>query len=219
MENLFQHQATLAAFLVFFVPGFLMIQVYELMVPSPRRDFSKSVFEAVAYSAVNLGAFSPVIYLMRSGFFSPFWYWVCVTIILVFAPIAWSAIFLWARKSEWFRKVFPHPILCPWDYVFGQKQWSWIIVHLNGRKIGGLFGSKSFASSYPAEPQIYLQEVWELDERERFIKRIDQSKGMLFFAKDIVAIELFQYDKEGEATCQRETAENSRSATAANQAI
>jgi hypothetical protein len=121
MEKLFEQQATMAFFLLFFVPGFLMIQVYDLLVPSPRRDFSKSLFEAVAYSAVNFGVFSPLIYLMRSGFFAPFWYWVCVTMILVVAPVVWSVLFLCARKSKWFRKYFLHPILCPWDYVFAKR--------------------------------------------------------------------------------------------------
>jgi hypothetical protein len=74
-----------------------------------------------------------------------------------------------------------------------------------------VFGSNSFASSDPAEPQIYLEEVWQLDEQERFIKKVDQSEGILFFAKDIVAVELFRYHKEEEATCQTKTAENSLS--------
>ena len=137
--------------------------------------------------------------------------------ILVVAPVAWSLLFVCARKSEWFGRYFHHPILCPWDYVFGKKEWYWIIVHLSGRKIGGVFGSNSFASSDPAEPQIYLEEVWQLDEHERFIKKVDQSKGMLFFAKDIVAVELFRYHKEGDAACQTKTAENSPSVTAGNQ--
>jgi hypothetical protein len=47
MEKLFEQQARLALFLLVFVPGFLMIQVYDLLVPSPRRDFSKNLFEAI----------------------------------------------------------------------------------------------------------------------------------------------------------------------------
>lgn len=57
MEKLFEQQATLILFLGFFVPGFLMIRIYDLLVPTERRDFSKSVFDAVAYSAVNFVAF------------------------------------------------------------------------------------------------------------------------------------------------------------------
>src|SRR5690349_14367951 len=107
MEKLFEQQETLALFLLFFVPGFLMIQVYDLLVPSERRDFSKSIFEAVAYSAVNLGAFTPLIYLMRSGFLPPLWYWICVTVILVVGPILWGILFYYARRSRWFGKYFP----------------------------------------------------------------------------------------------------------------
>jgi hypothetical protein len=94
-----------------------------------------------------------------------------------------------------------------------KRHWHWIIVHLNGRKVGGVFGSNSFASSDPAEPQIYLEEVWELDEHERFIKKIDQSEGMLLFAKDIVAVEFFRYHEGGEATCQTKTVREGPSPT------
>ena len=61
-------------------------------------------------------------------------------------------------------------ILCgkPWDYVFSRRQAYWVIVHLrDGRKIGGRFDRKSFASSYPADEQIYIEEVWRLDEDGR----------------------------------------------------
>lgn len=197
MEKLFEGQETLALFLIFFVPGFLMIKAYDLLVPSERRDFSKGVFEAVAYSAVNLAAFTPLIYLMRTGFFSPFWYWVWATVVLIVGPVVWALLFFRVRRSKWLTRQFPHPILRPWDYVFGQRECYWVIVHLKDRKIGGLFGPDSFASSDPAEPQIYLEELWALDANERFLHKIERSKGIIFFAKDIVAVELFSYNNGG----------------------
>ena len=42
MEKLFDNQAAFALFLVFFVPGFISLKVYDLFIPSERRDFSKS---------------------------------------------------------------------------------------------------------------------------------------------------------------------------------
>ena len=34
-------------FLIFFIPGFISLKVYDLFIPSERRDFSKSFFEAL----------------------------------------------------------------------------------------------------------------------------------------------------------------------------
>jgi hypothetical protein len=38
---------------VFFLPGFISMKVYDLMAPGERRDFSKSLFEAISYSTLN----------------------------------------------------------------------------------------------------------------------------------------------------------------------
>jgi len=35
----------LVLFLVFFIPGFISIRVYDSLVPSERRDLSKSLFD------------------------------------------------------------------------------------------------------------------------------------------------------------------------------
>ena len=60
-----------------------------------------------------------------------------------------------------FKKKAPHPIKMPWDFVFKQRQWYWVIVELkDGTKVGGKYAEHSFTSSYPAPEQIYLEEKW-----------------------------------------------------------
>jgi len=207
MEKLFEQQATLILFLGFFVPGFLMIRIYDLLVPTERRDFSKSVFDAVAYSAVNFVAFSPLVSWMNAGSHPPpLVYGFVSLVIFILAPIGWPVLLFSIRKAEWFSKRFSHPILRPWDYFFSKREPCWVIVHLKDQKVGGFYGKDSFASSDPAEPQLYLEEVWALDKECRFTHRIDQSKGMIFFAKDIVALEFFNPHKESTDIICRTTA-------------
>jgi len=60
----------LTLFLVFVLPGFISIKVYDLMVPGERRDFSKSLLEAISYSTLNFGALFWLIALIRrDGFY------------------------------------------------------------------------------------------------------------------------------------------------------
>ena len=95
--------------------------------------------------------------------------------IMVGVSACWPFLFL--RLSTWrpIAKHLLHPIRKPWDYVFGKREPFWIIVHLqNGQKIGGRFGIGSFASSDPAHEQIYLEEVWVLDERGRFVSPVER---------------------------------------------
>ena len=87
-----------------------------------------------------------------------------------------------------------HPLKRPWDYVFDQRKRYWIIVHLqNGVKLGGLYGENSFASSFPAEEQIYLEKAYDLDPEGNFLKEIDRSEGMVILGKDMLMLELYGF--------------------------
>jgi len=143
----------LTLFLVFFVPGFISIKVYDLMVPGDPRDVSKSVFEAISYSTLNFAAlFWLIIFVQQENFYQThrFVYSLSVAAIMIVVPACWPLLFL--KLSTWRRisKHFVQPIRKPWDYVFGKRDPFWVIVHLrNGQKIGGRFDTDSFASSDP----------------------------------------------------------------------
>lgn len=186
----------LVLFLVFFIPGFISIRIYDLLVPSERRDFSKSLFEAIGYSSLNFAALFWLIIPIHSGNFyvhHKLWYFIFLLLIICVIPIFWPILFL--KLSTWkpISKYIVHPIQKPWDYVFGKREAFWIIIHLKDRrKIGGKFGTNSFSSSYPSEEQIYLEEVWKLDENGKFIGPIERSKGIIILGKEILSIEFFK---------------------------
>jgi len=178
-----------------------MIKVWDQIVPSgARRDSSKAIFEAVAYSAINLGFFMPLIVAMRSGKMGPVLYFVALFVILLGAPALWPFLLRKLLSSRWMTKYGLHPDEQPWDFVFGQHEPFWIIVHLRDlRRIGGRFADNSFASSNPAEPQIYLEQVWKLDENGHFSEPVERSRGIVVLSKEILAVEFFSYNEEGES--------------------
>ncbi len=188
----------LALFLIVFVPGFVSLKVYDLLIPGERRDFSKSLFEVIGYSALNFAILSWLIILIHSKDFyghHRLLYFGSLFLILFIFPILWPFVYL--KLSSWnaFAKRFIHPIPKPWDYVFGKRQRFWIIVHLKDRRrIGGRYDTNSFASSYPANEQIYLEEVWELGEKGNFVKPVERSKGMVILGDEIVAVEFFEFN-------------------------
>ncbi len=185
----------LLLFLVFFIPGFISIKVYDLLVPGEPRDFSKSLFDAVAYSSLNFAVLFPLIFFMlTSDFYTTHavWFYLFSNLILFIFPIIWPVVILKLLSFPFLAKYIRNPIPTPWDYVFGQRRPYWVIIHLkNGKKIGGKFDRKSYASSYPIEEQVYLEEVWELDENQRFIKVIDRTGGMIIFKEEVLSVELF----------------------------
>lgn len=183
-------------FLAFFVPGFISIKVYDLIIPSERRDFSKAVFDAVAFSAINFAVLAWLIVLINSENFYQshlFLYYVLLTVILFIAPMIWPIIFVNIRKIPFLAKHTVHPIERPWDFVFQKKEAYWIIVHLkNGTKIAGKFDQDSFASSSPSKEQIYIEQVWKIDDDGEFIKPIERSKGILIVSDEIIGLEFYQ---------------------------
>jgi hypothetical protein len=186
----------LALFLIFFLPGFISMKVYDLMVPAEPRDFTKSLFEAISYSTLNFAAlFWLIAAIQRNDFYHQHFvlYWLSFVAIMVVVPVCWPFAFL--RLSSWrpVGKHFVHPIQKPWDYVFGKRVPFWIIIHLkNGEKIGGFFGPESFASSNPADEQIYLEEVWVLDETNSFLSPVENSRGIIIMNDEIRAVEFFE---------------------------
>lgn len=186
---------TLRLVLIFFVPGFVSMRVHDLYVPSERRDFSKSLMEAVSFSCINFAIFYWAIVAIHSeGFPSehPVWYYLSSVAILFVAPIFWPILYSWTMGLPFFRRRTIHPIPKPWDYLFSQGDSFWEIVHMkDGRRIGGRYDTRSFASSYPAEEQIYLEEVWHLDKKGRFKERVESTQGLIISKADFEAIEFF----------------------------
>ena len=85
-----------------------------------------------------------------------------------------------------------NPIPKAWDYVFLKRETFWIIVHTkDGRQIGGKYDTDSYVTTYPIEEQIYLEEVWELDDKNKFLKPIDRSAGIIISKEEISFLELF----------------------------
>jgi len=108
-------------------------------------------------------------------------------------PVLWASAFVWLRKQKFFKKYAPHPILKPWDRVFGSVQSYWIVIELNGGEIiGGMYDTKSFAPSYPAEEQLYLQQLWEIGENDEFVRPLERSHGAIISASAIKFIRFYR---------------------------
>ena len=120
-------------------------------------------------------------------------YALSIVLIMVVVPACWPFAFL--KLSSWrpIARHLVHPIRKPWDYVFGKREPFWVIVHLhNGQRIGGRFDVQSFASSDPADEQIYLEAVWVLDEQGRFLRPVERSRGIIIMKDEIRAVEFFE---------------------------
>ncbi len=187
----------LLTFVILILPGFISLKVWDAIVPSHRRDFSKAALEVLGYSALNFGALSWIIVPMQFLGWTPphpMIYFILLFVVLFVAPAAWPFLVLEVRSSRRMGRWMFDPVPGPWDKVFGQREPFWVVIHLqDGRRIGGRYGTDSFASHYPEEPSLYLEEVWILTKDGRFDKPIERSGGIIVLGGEIQLVELFKY--------------------------
>ncbi len=152
----------LILFFLFFIPGFISIKLYSLIVSTEKNDFSKAILEVVSYSALNYAFFSPLFYLIFKYSFDKsheILFSIFLFIVILIAPIGWTFLFRWLPSTKVYSKYFLDPNKSAWDYKFSQKQGCWVTVHLkDGRKLGGKFGKNSFASSFPRKKELYIED-------------------------------------------------------------
>ncbi len=195
MDDIWQIDKLLL-FLIFVLPGFISLMIYDYLIPSVKRDFSKSIVEIICFSTLNFIALSFLIYInLNFKYYENclIVFYLSLLIIFILMPALWPVFFVKLTNTKFFNRYFIHPVSKPWDYFFGKKEAAWVIVHLkNGKMIGGLYSSNSFASSYPDKEQIYLEEIWKLDEKGAFLEKINRTKGVIILGDDISSLEFFK---------------------------
>jgi hypothetical protein len=193
----FKSCGSLGVFLIFFVPGFISLKIYDLQIPGEKRNFN-NIFEAAGFSGINLAlvGWIPLLAIHHfdvQSFVVIILLWV---LVLFICPILWPILFVKLVRSKILSRYFINSISSPWDRYFGNLEPCWMIIHLNnGKIIGGRFGSNSIASSSPKEEQLYIEEVWRLEDGT-FKEKIEGSKGIFVFKKDFFAVEMFHGGKE-----------------------
>jgi hypothetical protein len=202
----------LQLFLLFAVPGFVSLKVWDLLFAGETRDFQKSFVDVVVYSALNFFFFLVLSVLLRicswdslPGLDLPNYktyesfanlhrnrFYAFLALYALVVPIVWPSLAAIVRTNKLVTKYLPSPIKKPWDYFFSTKRNipCWVIVHIaSGERIAGTYWKKSFASSYPAPEQLYLEEVWILDEHNSFTQPVKNSLGTLISGEHITHIE------------------------------
>lgn len=194
-------ESKLFLFIVFVVPGFIAIKVYELLSPSRYTESSKQVVDAISYSCLNYAILLYPIYLIETSKLSessPHIYISFYFFVMFIFPIILVSGWKYLRQLEYIQKFVPHPTQKPWDFVFSKRLTYWVTVTLqDGQKIAGMYGPNSFASSAPAEEQIYLEEYWLLNDDGGFDRPVDQTAGILILSSEIISVELM-YSGENE---------------------
>lgn len=195
--------SNIVIFFAFFVPGFVAMKVYDLLIAGERRDFSKGVYEVLAYSSLHYAVFYWAILAINNGTFptdQPFAHWFLTVILFAVLPAGWPLLFLAISRIDGLKKWMRDPVPTPWDRVFltlkqRDKPVAVILRMKDGTRIGGAYAGDSRVSSYPDPNQIFLEAVYRLTPEGRFEAPVKGSLGVIVNGSEIGAVEFMEGTK------------------------
>lgn len=201
----------LLALLLIILPGVVFEAVStSFRGPSPtQRDGTGRVLSALAVSAALAVAYLPILGPLaptmleqaRAGLLSVGKWFVITGVgaLLLFGVPAGLALAVNAwrnRKNDTPVTALYDPTPSAWDFAFKRSQEAFIRVLLtDGTFVGGWFGRNSFAAGYPDDHELYLEEVYSLDEHGKFGE--PTGDGVWISGAEIATLEIIKVDSVG----------------------
>lgn len=189
-------------FLILFIPGFISIKVWSMAVPSDKQKVTDYIIEAICYSTFN---FISLIWLINLSLDKvnqenhPVWCYIGIFFIFVGFPFIWPLLLKGILSIKRVNKIFKNPTPKAWDAFFSKQLPCFILVHLKeGEMIGGLYNDGSFASAYPNTEDLYISEVWNINEDGQFVEKMEDTLGIWIKCEQISYLEFFDINVEGE---------------------
>jgi Family of unknown function (DUF6338) len=185
---------SLPLFVLLILPGFISMRVYSLIRPGDQPTLKDSLFEAVAYGTMNIGLMSWAIYwfqLTESIWIKA----VLAAMILAIAPVFWPFALDRALEFSARKGLLNYRYKTAWDDFFSRRRPCWLIVHLSdGRRIGGVFSDKSYATLYPTPGHLFIEELWQVDQESgEFVGDGPVSQGIILKPEDYRFVEIKSY--------------------------
>jgi hypothetical protein len=142
----------------------------------------------------------PILVLLQLGPGLPYWLYHLLFFVLILlgifaTPILLAYILHRLELRGTLKTLRPEPSPTPSDWLFsgGTDDQYYVRFHRKeGKDLGGYFGKNSFAASSPDGQEIYIEEVWRLDEDGRFIERVEGTRGAIVNREDCELIEFFE---------------------------
>jgi hypothetical protein len=185
----------LAIVALFALPGFISLRVWAQIVPSSERPLKDEIGEALGFGILNAMICAPLFVLAAPQTAAGTYGLAALT--LVGLPAVWPFILRWFMSFLRQFNVLLVGSKSAWDDVFLRGDPYFVIVHLkDGSRAGGFYGSKSFAGLHPISGHLYLEELWYLDKRGKFISKVPGTKGLVLRPDDYKYVELLEVPTE-----------------------
>lgn len=188
---------------IFLLPGFIITELIDSIVPPKSFKEVKFIFSCIIYSIINLALWIWLDVIIIEKFKSktvPFY--IVLSSSNVGTSIITGSIIGLIKHFELPRKLFGlfkikmnHPVPTAWDYIFNKKEECFVTVTLkSGKTVSGNFFCNSFASSEATERDLYIEKIYDVDDNENW-NEVPRSLGMYISKDEIETIEFFTMEE------------------------
>jgi hypothetical protein len=183
------------------VPGFVFIRVIDTLHPGRRATMGHQIIDVGFWSVAILAVwFLPAVLLFRYGPGLSYGLYPLLLFILIVGgifvtPILLAYILHRLELRGTLEKLGTKPSPTPSEWLFSHEAGKHFYVRFHrkeGKDLGGYFGENSFATSSPNGQEIYVEEVWRLDEDGRFVERVEETQGAIVNREDCTLIEFVE---------------------------
>lgn len=185
----------------YLLPGFLISFIFSRFFASKTRGITESLVEYLVLTAIYYSLTYPISGLIFGEGFDPKSPYT-VLIFFILGPVAFGLVLGALNRRNAFHRLLRrlgitmvHPIPSAWDWrLYDMREGTFVLITLqDDSQVGGRFGPKAFASSDPAERDLYLDDIWHIDEEGEWTE-LEEKKGILIAAKEIKYIEFWDED-------------------------
>jgi hypothetical protein len=185
----------LAIVALFALPGFISLRVWSLIFPTSELPLKDQLGEALSFGILNAMICAPLFFLLLPA--TPLTLYGLAILTLVVLPAIWPFPALWLMRALQRANVILVTSRSAWDDVFLRDEPYFVIVHLkDGARVGGYYGSNSFAGLHPISGHLYLEQLWYTDDQGRFTSAVQDSRGLILRPQDYKYIELMAVPNE-----------------------
>lgn len=184
-------------FVLLFTPGFVATRAFDLFVPRAERDYGKALYEVIGYSLLTYAVCAPIlIWWFRQPYLSIGTNILLALTIMIVIPAMLSLVYLNIFRIPAFSRVLVSPTPTSWDWAFERSSTEpyFVLIHLkDGRRVGGLIYKGSYTSTYPLPPDIFIPEVWQINQDTgEFIAPVPRTAGLAVLGNTIEMAEFFK---------------------------
>lgn len=193
--------------LMFIVPGLVAMFCRAQFLTGRVPPQAEAILPSLALSFIYYALVFPIIDLVpvpkgKSVFGVMAWIG-----LLFIGPAAFGAVLGIGTQKGWGRNLLRwllrwpgvntvHQMPTAWDWKFNQMRPEWVLVTLkDGTKFGGWFGKGSFAASDGKDHDLYVQQVFDLDDDSCWS---DRGSSVLIAAGEIRTVEFFPASQAGD---------------------